>query len=163
MNAIRFGYNIFVADPLLGGVVRADNHQVILGQPYVFFPTGLAADEETLWVADWAIGVVWQVGFVSGMPQTPVVVATGLSGPEGLALDHDGGLLVVEAGAHRLSRIDLTTFDVTPLAEGLELRMAESSGLIPPTYSFNGVAVGPSGAIYVTGDTGNVLYRIWPR
>jgi hypothetical protein len=33
----------------------------------------------------------------------------------------------------------------------------------PPTWIFNGVAVGPSGAIYITGDVTNVLYRIWPR
>jgi glucose/arabinose dehydrogenase len=28
---------------------------------------------------------------------------------------------------------------------------------------FNGVAVGPSGAIYITGDVANVLYRIEPK
>jgi len=33
----------------------------------------------------------------------------------------------------------------------------------PPTWGFTGVAVGPSGAIYITGDVAGVLYRIWPR
>lgn len=28
---------------------------------------------------------------------------------------------------------------------------------------FNGVATGPPGALYVTGDKTNVIYRIWPR
>jgi hypothetical protein len=31
---------------------------------------------------------------------------------------------------------------------------------VPPTYFFHGVAVGPSGDIYVSGDVDNVLYRI---
>jgi glucose/arabinose dehydrogenase len=82
--------------------------------------------------------------------------------PEGLALDLDGSLLVVEAGAGRLSRIDLATGEVSVVTEGLELGAPAIPGA-PPTYQFNGVTVGPSGAIYVTGDATNVLYRIWPR
>jgi len=31
-------------------------------------PTGLAASEDTLWVADWATGIVWQVGFDGKTP-----------------------------------------------------------------------------------------------
>jgi glucose/arabinose dehydrogenase len=33
---------------------------------------------------------------------------------------------------------------------------------MPPTWIFNGVAVGPSGAVYVSGDVENVIYRIQP-
>jgi hypothetical protein len=29
-----------------------------------------------------------------------------------------------------------------------------------PTWSFNGVAVGRSGAVYVSGDKANLLYRL---
>jgi LPXTG-motif cell wall-anchored protein len=86
-------------------------------------------------------------------------VATGLSSPEGLALTPGGNLLVVEAGAGRLSLINTKTGEVSAVAEGLELG-AEGTPGMPPTWGFNGVAVGPSGAIYVTGDIGSVLYRI---
>jgi hypothetical protein len=41
--------------------------------------------------------------------------------PEGLAWDQNGGLLVVETGASRLSRINLSTGEVTYIAEGLKL------------------------------------------
>ena len=49
--------------------------------------------------------------------------------------------------------------NLTVSADGLELG-AEGSKGYPPSWIFNGVAVGPSGAIYVTGDISNVLYRI---
>ncbi|HEX6033551.1 MAG TPA: hypothetical protein VFY83_03915 [Anaerolineales bacterium] len=163
LNAIRFQDDLVVADLGLGGVVWASTQEMILGQPDVFVPAGLAANEDTLWVADWATGIVWQVGFDGKTPLPPVPVAFGLVNPEGLALDLDGSLLVVEAGAGRLSRIDLTTREVSVLADGLELGALAIPGGTPPTYQFNGVTVGSSGAIYVTGDITNFLYRIWPR
>lgn len=162
LNAIRFQDDLVVADLGLGGVVWATTHQLILGQPNVYVPAGLAASGNTLWVADWATGIVWQVHFVGQTPQPAVPVAFGLANPEGLALDLDGSLLVVEAGAGRLSRIDLTTGEVTVVAEGLKLGAPGVAGM-PPIWMFNGVAVGPSGAIYITGDVTGVLYRIWPR
>ncbi len=78
-------------------------------------------------------------------------------------MDQDGSLLVVESRAGRLSRIDVSTGAVTTMADGLDLG-APASPSMPPTWVFNGVAVGPSGAIYVTGDKTNVLYRLrWPH
>ena len=68
---------------------------------------------------------------------------------------------MVESGAGRLSRIDLLTGQVRTVAEGLLLG-AEGIPGTPPTWIFSGVAVGPSGVIYVTGDKGNVVYRLDP-
>ena len=162
LNAIRFHDDLVVADLGLGGVVWAGTGAMILGPPDVFMPTGLAASGDTLWVADWATGLVWQVVFDGETPLPPILVASGLVNPEGLALDLDGSLLVVEAGAGRLSRIDLTSGEVSVVAEGLGLGAPGVVGM-PPTGTFSDVAVGPSGAIYITGDVSNVLYRIWPR
>jgi sugar lactone lactonase YvrE len=105
---------------------------------------------------------VWQVGFDGSAALPATVVAAELANPEGLAFDREGGLLVVESGAGRLSRIDLATGGVEEIASGLELGLAAIVG-IPPAYLPNGVAVDASGAIYVTGDVGNVLYRITRR
>jgi len=81
--------------------------------------------------------------------------------PEGLAWDKEGGLLVVESGASRLSRIDLATGAVSKIADGLKL---SAPGIdlegYPPTWAFDGVAVGQSGDIYVSGGGKNVIYRI---
>jgi DNA-binding beta-propeller fold protein YncE len=88
------------------------------------------------------------------------LVAEGLVQPEGLAVLPDGNLLVVEAGAGRLSLIDTETGDVTPFVEGLQLGGLSITGLAP-SFTFNGVAVSQqTGAIYVSGDQANVLYRI---
>jgi hypothetical protein len=162
LNAVRFQDDLAVADLGLGGIVWASTQEMILGQPDVFVPVGLATSEDTLWVADWATGIVWQVGFDGKTPLAPVPVAFGLVNPEGLALDLDGSLLVVEAGARRLSRIDLATGEVSVVIEELELGAPAIPGT-SPAYQFNGVTVSPSGAIYVIGDVTNILYRIWPR
>jgi sugar lactone lactonase YvrE len=160
IDAVRVNGDIVVSDFALGGVVYASNAAMIA--PLV--ASGLATDGETLWAADWATGEIWQIDFVSE-PPTKTVVATGLMNPEGLALDNEGRLLVVEnsaavdpMGVSRLSRIDLSTGARTTIVEGLELG---GPGLgAPPTWSFDGVAIGPSGDIYVSGGGANVIYRI---
>ena len=52
------------------------------------------------------------------------------------------------------------------LAEGLgmtaENPVSATHEWQPPFWIFNGVAVGPSGAVYVAGDAANVIYRIPP-
>ena len=154
LNAIAFQGDIAVAELGTGSVVRSDHTPIATG---LAVPTGLAATETDLWVADWLLGSVFQI-VDGGTPVPPTPVAAGLSFPEGLAVNTDGSLLVVESGAGRLSRIDPATGAVTTVAEGLELG-APAPPNAPPTWIFNGVAVGPSGHIYVTGDRANVLYR----
>ena len=157
LNAIRFQGDLIVAELGSHSVVRVTPAGRTTLTDALYVPAGLAASGANLWVSDWASGMVWQV-----LPAM-FPVATGLFGPEGLAVDEDGALLVVESGAGRLSRIDLTQGGVTTVAEGLDLG-APSSPSMPPTWVFNGVAVGSSGAIYVTGDKTNVLYRLrWPH
>ncbi|MFN2323553.1 MAG: SMP-30/gluconolactonase/LRE family protein [Trueperaceae bacterium] len=164
LNAIRFQGDLVVADLGLGGVVWASTGEVILviDQQQVWLPAGLATDGERLWVADWATGIVWQLDFDGRTPSAPVPIAADLANPEGLALDHDGSLLVVEAGAGRLSRIDLATGAVQLVADGLALGLAGPTTL-PPTFFFSGIAVDASGAIYVSGDIDRVIYRIDAR
>jgi sugar lactone lactonase YvrE len=157
LNAIGFQGDIAVAELMTGRVVRASDNSTIASGLYV--PAGLATTEDDLWVSDWASGIVWQI-VTDGSP-TMIPVAMGLSNPEGLAVDLDGSLLVVESGAGRLSRIDHETGIVSTLVEGLELGVVGIPGY-PPTWGFNGVAVGSTGYIYVTGDVADVLYRFKP-
>src|SRR5215510_11882753 len=162
MNAIRFQGDLVVAQLLTGSVIRrnATTGERVSLAAGLHVPSGLAATDRELWVADWATGTVWKiVDGVSLVP--PIAVATGLSGPEGLAVEGRGRLLVVESSAGRLSRIDLATGEVSTVAEGLGFQPSISPNA-PPTWNFNGVAVGRSGTIYVTGDAPNVLYRFRP-
>lgn len=155
LNAISFQGGVAVAELGTGSVVRGDHTPIATG---LLVPTGLAATETELWVADWAMGAIFLI-VDGGVPVPPTPVASGLVQPEGLALNADGSLLVVESGAGRLSRVDPMTGEVTVVAEGLELGEPGPPGY-PPTWAFNGVAVGSSGDIYVTGDAANLLYRL---
>ena len=163
IDALRFKGGIVASDLGLGGVIWASDHSKILpiDNVSVFAPSGLATDGETLWVADWGTGIVWQIGFNGNIPMAPTILASGLVNPEGLAWDSDGTLVVVESGASRLSRISLSTGEVTKIADGLKLS-APASGLpdFPPTWWFDGVAIGQSGDIYVSGGGKNVIYKV---
>jgi len=156
MNAIRFQGDLVAAELMTGRVVRLSD-QVSLASGLTV-PAGLAASDDDLWVGDWATGIVWQIVSNGQTLSEPIPVATNLAQPEGLAVEDAKHLLVVEAGAGRLSRIDLETGMVSPVAENIKLGAQAIPGA-PPIWAFNGVAVGSSGTIYVTGDIDNVLYR----
>jgi hypothetical protein len=81
-----------------------------------------------------------------------------------LAVTPDGNLLVVETGVGRLSSINLETGAISTVAEGLEVGAEAAQGIFSsPTWMFNGVAVGPSGSIYITSDINNQLLVIPPE
>lgn len=162
LNAIRFQGDLVVSELGTGSVVRADGTDPSIRTTLasgLAVPTGLAATADDLWVADLVFGTVLHVVDGGGVITPPTVVASGLAGPEGLAVLPDGDLLVVEAGAGRVSRIDPFSGTVTPVAENLGLG-APPPPLVPPTWLFNGVAVGARGHAYVTGDVANVVYKI---
>jgi DNA-binding beta-propeller fold protein YncE len=128
-----------------------------------FYSTGLAANESDLFAADYFMGTVFQIADDGLILDTPVMVASGLATPEGLAIDIDGTLLVVEATAGRLSRIDPATGEKTTIADGLQV-MYEShpDAFLFPHNGFAGVAVGPRGDIYVAGAGNGPLYHLQP-
>jgi glucose/arabinose dehydrogenase len=119
-------------------------------------PAGLASSGGDLWVTDWSKGVLLQIVKGGTVLKEPLVVTDRLVSPEGLAVDLDGSLLVVESEVGRLSRVDPTTGAVAAVVTGLPLCLQADH----PTWIFNGVAVGPSGAIYITSDSENLLYRL---
>ena len=162
IDALRLNGEIYVSDVGLGGVVRASDKSVLFAvdNTTFFAPSGLATDGETLWVADWGSGIVWQIGFDGTTPTTPAPIAQDLLFPEGLAYDNNGGLLVVETGAARLSRIELATGEVTEITGGLEFFGRPGVAGAPPTWGFEGVTIAPSGTIYVSGQGNNIIYRI---
>jgi sugar lactone lactonase YvrE len=161
LNAIRFQGDIVVADLESRSVVRVDSDDPTRRRPIaqgLGVPVGLAATDNDLWVSDAATGMVLKIVADGQTLDRPVPVANGLTYPEGLAVDLDGSLLVVEGEAKRLTRIDPATGSKTTVAEGLDICLQGDH----PIWVFNGVAVGPSGAIYVTCDVTNSLYVLEP-
>ncbi len=164
LNAIRFEGDLVVAELLTASVVRftgPDEMDRVTLASGLGVPAGLAASDGNLWVADQSAGAILQVVADGEVLSAPHLVATNLQGPEGLAIAGDGMLYVVEVGIGRLSRVEIATGEVSPVADGLALGAPGTPGT-PPTWILNGVAIGPSGAIYVTGDVENIIYRIHP-
>ncbi|MEN8164567.1 MAG: hypothetical protein ABFS37_10595, partial [Acidobacteriota bacterium] len=164
-GAISFQGDLVVAELganlLAPRVLRVDGgttETLADGSQGLIYPTGLAASDDDLWVADWVTGRIWQLIADGQNLPAPVLVATGLSSPEGLAVDADGSLLVVEAGAAQLSRVDPETGASSVLIDGLDVGVPGPAGMLPHMF-FSGVAVGSTGAIYVTGDVTRALYR----
>ena len=172
LNAIAFDGDIAVAELATGKVIRLSDRST-LGSGFTI-PTGLAAIGEDLYAADFATGVVSKI-VDDGTPlPAPVAVAAGLSAPEGLTVDTDGGLLVAETGIGRVSKIDVATGTVTTVASNLGFGNNPVIPFVgPPTsptwLSFTTVVVSPtSNDLYVAGDnvTGSprdhasVIYRI---
>ncbi len=137
------------------------SNRVTLGSGFLV-PAGLAATADDLWAADYVTGTLFQLVANGVTLPAPSVVATGLVQPEGMAVDADGSLLVVESGAGRLWRVDPSTGGISTVAESLEVGLPALPNL-PPTWIFSSVAVGPSsGAIFVSGDRASLVYRITP-
>jgi len=157
IDAVRVAGDIYISDLTVGGVVKEGTSTPVVALE----ASGLASDGNTLYAADYATGNIFVVDFSGGSPdllEEPLI--SGLSRPEGLALDKEGRLLVVETGESRLLRIDTVTGDMEILAEGLEFDQGSLGDAGPPTFFFDAVAVGPTGDIYVTGGGVNVIYKI---
>jgi sugar lactone lactonase YvrE len=149
-NAVFLGDDFVVAQLLGGNVVRAsDGIPLVSG---LIIPFGLATDGDRLFAGDYATGIVWSVE-----PGTaPVPVATGLLGPEGLAVYRDW-LLVAEVTADRITAIDLRTGGTRTLLEiDLGALEADPPTGLPPFGNLNGIAVDAErGILYVASDTTN--------
>jgi len=160
LTTIEFQGDIIVVEPGDNRVVRANARNAAKRVTIVDgleLPMGLAATDDDVWVSDSGAGKVLQIIADGKVLKDPVTVAADLKSPGGLAIASNGNLLVVEAKAGRLSAINLETGQVNTIARGLDI----GSSITP--LLLHGVAVGPSGAIYVTGDKANILYRIEPK
>ena len=162
MNAIRFQGDIVVAEmgtkPARVIRISKENPAMRTTLAELKAPVGLAATRQDLWATDYQMGTVVQIVKDGQRLTPPKVVASGLKGPEGMAVAPDGSLLVVENLAGRLLSINPETGAVNSVTEQLELGIPGPPN--NPIWILDGVAVGPSGAIYVGGNKTNVVYRI---
>lgn len=159
-NAIRHEGAIVAAQLATGAgdasVVTVDGRDVLLdssmtGFVPLFVPLGLATDGDTLYVGDWATGIVWAVDGGTAQP-----IAAGLSGPEGMVVDGDR-LLVIETGRQQVTGIDLATGEMAPVIVGLDYSDRVPDEFFPWGF-LSGVAV-HDGWIYVSDDGVNQVYK----
>ncbi|GGC88932.1 Vgb family protein [Chelatococcus reniformis] len=120
-------------------------------------PVGLVVTEpDTAYVTEASGGQLTRVDLATG---AKTVVAKGLQRPEGLAAAPDGTLIVAEAGARRLVAVDPRSGQTKEIVGGLPVDLPAPAG-IPSSFVPVGVAVGPSGTIYVTSNSENAIYKV---
>lgn len=124
-------------------------------------PAGLAVSGRDVWVSDVSGGTVLQI-IRDGAPLEPaLVVASGLSRPQGLVADGQGGLVVLETGAGKVSRIGLSDGQVRVLTDTLQPANPPLPGT--PTDSFTqGITASADGTLYVSDPLANRVLRIRP-
>src|SRR5581483_4147946 len=124
--------------------------------------SGLAFDagHGVAYVSDTGGGRVLGIDLSRPAP-SPFLVATGLDGPEGVAVDHDGTVLVVEGDRGRLYRVDPGDSRRRLVASGLPTATA-GFGLPLMNYSSD-VLVRRDGSIVVSGDADGSLVELVAR
>ena len=160
INAIGFQGEIVVAELGTGSVVQTQNDERITLVSDMVVPSGLLASNDSLWVGDWATGTIWQIVADGELLTEPVAIVTDLAFPEGLALNTDGNMLVVETGTQSLLSVNLESGEISTVAIDLDLGVPAPLEDAVPTWSFNDVTVSSDGKIYVSGDIANVIYTI---
>jgi sugar lactone lactonase YvrE len=84
-------------------------------------------------------------------------LAEGLAQPRAVAVAPDGKVVVLEIGAKQVTSIDPATGTKAVLARNLPV-----GWITKPLPTAGGVAVGPSGTIYVSSDVENSILRLTP-
>lgn len=150
--------SFLVAEYAGGAITQRGGRFGDLGRPVttgLVTPLGLAVSGDVVYVTEPAAGRVTRVDINTGEKTT---VASGLKLPEGIALMKDGALAVAEVGARRLVSI-ARDGKVSEIAGNLPIGLPAPAGM-PPSYVPTGVAVGATGAIYVTSDIDNSILKI---
>lgn len=119
----------------------------------------VAGPNDIVYISDTGAGAIVQIDVASGARR---VVIDGLKGPEGIDLGPDGRLYVAEVGTRSVLAIDPRDGAKTVVADELAIGLAAAKGT-PPSYVTTGVAVGKSGAVYVSSDIRNAIYKLIPK
>jgi sugar lactone lactonase YvrE len=152
---------LYVAELASGNLVKvsADGKERSTVAKELRAPVALAKGRDNiLYVTENAAGAVTQIDVASGARK---VVADGLAGPEGIDVGQDGKLYVAEVGQRRVVAIDPASGTKTVIASNLDIGLEPYPGG-PPALVPTGVAVGSGGAVYVSSDRRNAMYKLTP-
>ncbi len=157
----RFLGDLVVAEGFAGQVTRAtganlEDREVIAEVPGA---AGLAARGDDLYVTSQTEGEVWQIVRQGHVLADPMVIATGLQGPEGIAVMGHQDLAVVEVGRGRVQEINLRNGKMKTIAT--DLGFVQIPGFL--ALWFNGVDLDRRGNLYVNGDAANIIYKVSRR
>jgi sugar lactone lactonase YvrE len=120
-------------------------------------PVGMVLSRGHLYVTEAGAGVVWRMDPGTG---AKTKLAEGLDRPEGMDAGPDGRVVVMEAGAGRVVRLEADGRRQV-LATGLPPGIKPPAPM-PSAWVHNGLAVGARGDVYVTSDALGAVFRISP-
>jgi DNA-binding beta-propeller fold protein YncE len=158
-GATRFQGELVVAEGFAGQVTRATGADLADREVLAEVPgaAGLAARHGDLYVTSQTEGEVWQIARRGHVLAKPIVIATGLQGPEGIAVMGRDRLAVIEVGTGSVKEINLDNGSIETIATDLGF-VQSPPGLV--ALWFNGVDLDRRGNLYVNGDAANVIYKI---
>jgi sugar lactone lactonase YvrE len=161
LDAVPFQGDLIVSEFGTGNIVRASGADLSVREilATVGAAGGLAATEDDLYASDGLAGVVFQIVEDGQVLDPPRTVASGFVQPEGLALRSAGNnLLVVDGGPQTLVEVNLQSGYVKTIATDLGFQTPIPD--ILPGGWFNDVDVDATGAMYVSADRANVIYKL---
>jgi DNA-binding beta-propeller fold protein YncE len=161
LDAQPFQGDLIVSESETGNIVRASGADLSLREVLatVTLAGGLAATEDDLYVADSGLGSVLQIVEDGQVLDPPRTVASGFVLPEGIALRSAGrNLLVVDGGEQTLVEVNLESGNTKTIATDLGFQTPIPG--VTPTGWFNDVDVDATGAMYVSADRANVIYKL---
>jgi len=109
-------------------------------------PSGLAALDGNIYVADYFNGVVMQLTKDGAMP-------------EGIQFGPDGQLIIVETGADQILSFDLGTKERKVLVADVPLGVP-GPPTMAPTWKLSDVHFDDEGNLFVPSDVDNIIYKI---
>jgi sugar lactone lactonase YvrE len=161
LEAQPFQGDLIVSEFGTGDIVRASGPDLSVREVLATLTaaSGLAATDDDLYATDAGLGEVLQIVEDGTVLDPPRTVAIGFLLPEGIALRSAGSnLLVVDSGAQSLVEVNLLSGRVKTIATDLGFQ-APIPGVTPGGW-FNDVDVDATGAIYVSADRANVIYKL---
>jgi len=120
-------------------------------------PTGLAIFERGLYLSDYASGSIIKIAQDGAKLETPELIVSGLTTPEGFVVNQNG-VVVVESSTGQVIHIDTTGNQrlLTTVSPG----SPAASPAQPPSMVFNGITQGKDGAYYLPVETSRTLIKL---
>jgi sugar lactone lactonase YvrE len=158
-DAIMVGKDIYMMEgtekeyPIAARITRITpddkRETVFTGKDFVAF----ARSDDAAFAADVGANTIYQVVKDGKWLAKPIELVSGLNGPQGMTIGHDGNLLVMENNdGHngRMLKVDLKTKEITVLADalGVDRKLDKRNWNVVPQHAV--VAQTSDGTIYFT-------------
>lgn len=157
VSAVRYAGNIVIADHGTSSVVMITGASKQTVADEMPAPTALVVEQGDLYLSDRALGQILLLASDGEFREEPLVVADGLTTPEGFVVTN-AGFVVFENDTGHVVEVD---------SAGSRRVLAEftpgsqpGGPLQPPSQVFNGIARAPDGSLLVPGEIERALFRI---